>query len=96
MTGSNRSFHQLGLLYAAIAVLAGAYAANGEVTAELERQQAVSYFTIFAPRLGLALILAFLVYCLFRAVGSLLVRLHGTALAAQPTWKFLTARSSTL
>ena len=81
--------HQLGLLYAAIAVLAGAYAAYDEIAAELERQHAVNYFTIFIPRLALALIIGALVYGLFRAIGSFLVRLHRTALAAQPMWQFI-------
>jgi hypothetical protein len=37
---TSRSFHRLELFYAAIAVLAGAYAANDEVAAGLERQHA--------------------------------------------------------
>jgi len=81
--------HQLGLLYAAIAVLAGTYAAYDEVAVELERHHSVNYFTIFMPRLALALIIGVLVYGLFRVVGSFLVRLHGTALAAQPMWQFI-------
>ena len=86
---SRRRGHLLGLLYAAIAVLGGSYAAYGEVAAELERHHAVNYFTIFIPRLALALIIGVLVYGLFRAVGSFLVRLHGTALAPQPMWQFI-------
>ena len=86
---SRRRGHQLGLLYAAIALLAGAYAAYDEVAAELERHHAVNYFTIFIPRLALALIIGVLVYGLFRAVVSFLVQLHGTALAAQPMWHLI-------
>ena len=67
---SSRSFHQLGLLYALIALLGGAYAAYDEVTAELEHQRDVDYLSIFIPRLGFALIVAFVVYCIVRAVGS--------------------------
>jgi hypothetical protein len=63
---SSRSFHQLGLLYALIALLGGAYAAYDEVTAELERQRDVDYLSIFIPRLGFALIVAFVVYCIVR------------------------------
>jgi hypothetical protein len=43
-------------------VLAGAYAAYDEIAAELERQHAVNYFTIFIPRLALALIIGALVF----------------------------------
>jgi len=67
---SSRSFHQLGLLYALIALLGGAYAAHDEVTAEFERQRDVDYLSIFIPRLGFALIVAFVVYCIVRAAGS--------------------------
>jgi hypothetical protein len=91
---SSRSFNRLGLLYAAIPMLAGAYNAYEMATAELERQHTVNWLTIFVPRLSLALILAFVVYRLFRAAGSFLVRLHGVALAAQPTWQFITSNSS--
>jgi hypothetical protein len=91
---SSRSFHRLGLLYAAIAVLAGAYSAYEVAATELERQNAVNWLTIFLPRLSLALLLAFVVYGLFRAAGSVLVRLHGVALAAQPTWRFITSNPS--
>ena len=77
---SSRSFHQLGLLYAAIALLGGAYAAYDEVTAELERQRDVDYLSIFIPRLGFALIVAFVVYCIVRAVGSVVLRLHDSLL----------------
>jgi hypothetical protein len=89
---TSRSFHRRGLLYAAIAVLAGAYAAHDEVAAELERQRAVNYLTIFLPRLALALIIGFMIYGLFRKVGSVLNRLHGTALAAQPIWHSITSK----
>jgi hypothetical protein len=91
---SSRSFNRLGLLYAAIPMLAGAYNAYEVATTELERQHTVNWLTIFVPRLSLALILAFVVYGLFRAAGSFLVRLHGVALSAQPTWRFITSNSS--
>jgi hypothetical protein len=91
---SSRSFNRLGLLYAAIPMLAGAYNAYEMATAELERQHTVNWLTIFVPRLSLALILAFAVCGLFRAAGSFLVRLHGVALSAQPTWRFITSNSS--
>jgi hypothetical protein len=90
----NHGFHRLGLLYAAIPVVAGAYSAYEVATTELERQHTVNWLTIFVPRLSLALILAFVVYRLFRAAGSFLVRLHGVALSAQPTWQFITSNSS--
>jgi hypothetical protein len=93
---SSRSFHQLGLLYALIALLGGTYAAYDEVTAELERQRDVDYPSIFIPRLGFALIVAFVVYCIVRAVGSVVLRLHGIALAAQPARPFITPKSSAL
>jgi len=93
---SSRSFHRLGLLYAAIALLGGAYAAYDEVTAEFERQRDVDYLSIFIPRLGFALIVAFVVYCIVRAVGSVVLRLHGIALAAQPARPFITPKSSAL
>ena len=93
---SNRSFHQLGLLYAAIALLGGAYATHEEVIAEFERQRDVDYLSIFIPRPGFALIVAFVVYCIVRAVGSVVLRLHGIALAAQSARQFITPKSSAL
>jgi ABC-type Na+ efflux pump permease subunit len=89
---SSRRFHELGLFYGAIPVLAGAYSAYEVSSTQLERQHAVSWLTIFVPRLSLTLILALMVYGAFRAVGSVLVRLHGVALAAQPTWRFITSK----
>jgi hypothetical protein len=90
----SRGFHRLGVLYAAIPVLAAAYDAYEVATIELQRQHTINWLTIFVPRLGLALVLALLVYGLFRAAGSLVERLHGVAVAAQPTWKFLTSNTS--
>jgi hypothetical protein len=93
-TMSSRRFHGRGLLYAAIPVLAGAYSGFEVATAALERQHTVNRLTIFVPRLSLAFVLGLMVYGLFRAVGSLLKRLHGVALAAQPTWQFITSKPS--
>jgi hypothetical protein len=56
-----------------------------------ERQHAINWLTIFVPRLSLGLILAFMVYGLFWAAGSILLRLHRVALSAQPTWRFITS-----
>jgi len=92
--GMSRSFHWLGLLYAAIPVLACASDAYEVAAAELEQQHAINWLTIFVPRLSLALILAFIVYGLFRAAGSVLLRLHRVALSAQPTWRFITSNPS--
>jgi Na+/citrate or Na+/malate symporter len=91
---SSRRFHRLGLFYAAIPVLAGGCSAYEVAITQLERQHAVNWLTIVVPRLSLALILAFVVYSLFRAVGSMLVRLHGVALAVQPTWQFIFSNPS--
>jgi hypothetical protein len=91
---SSRRFHGLGLFYAAIPVLAGAYSAYEVATNQLERQHAINWMTIFVPRLGFAFVLALLVYGLFRAAGSLVERLHGVAVAAQPTWRFITSKPS--
>jgi hypothetical protein len=93
-TMSSRRFHGLGLVYATIPVLAGAYSAFEVATTSLERHTAVNWLTIFVPRLGLAFVLALLVYGLFRAAGSLVERLHGVAVAAQPTWRFITSKPS--
>ena len=90
----SRSFHWLGLIYAAIPVLACAYNAYQVATRELERQHAINWLTIFVPRLSLALVLAFVVYGLFWAAGSVLLRLHRVALSAQPTWRFITSNPS--
>jgi hypothetical protein len=91
---SSRRFHGRGLFYAAIPVLAGAYSAYEVATNQLERQHAINWMTIFVPRLGFAFVLALLVYGLFRAAGSLVERLHGVAVAAQPTWRFITSKPS--
>jgi hypothetical protein len=83
----SRGFHRLGILYAAIPVLAGVYDAYEVAAHYLEQKQAIDWLAIFVPRLGLALILAFVVYALFRAAGLVLVRLHCVALATQPAWQ---------
>lgn len=90
---SSRRFHGLGLFYAAIPVLAGAVSAYEVATSP--GQNAVNWLTIIVPRLSLTLILALMVFGLFRAVGSLLTRLHGVALAAQPTWQFISSNPPT-
>jgi hypothetical protein len=91
---SSRRFHGLALFYAAIPVLAGTYSAYEVATTQLESRHAINWLTIFVPRLSLTLILALMVYGAFRAVGSVLVRLHRIALAAQPTWRFITSKPS--
>jgi hypothetical protein len=90
----SRGFHRLGLLYAAIPVLAGVYDAYQVAAHYLEQQQAINWLTIFVPRLGLALILAFVVYALFRAAALVLVWLHGVALSAQPARQFIISNRS--
>jgi hypothetical protein len=80
----SRGFHRLGILYAAIPVLAGVYDAYEVAAHYLEQKQTIDWLV---PRLGLALILAFVVYALFRAAGLVLVRLHCVALATQPAWQ---------
>ena len=90
----SRGFYWLGLLYAAIPVLACVYDAYEVAATELERQHAINWLTIFVPRLSLGLILAFMVYGLFRAAGSVLVRLHRVAISAQPTWRFIKSNPS--
>jgi len=89
---TNRSLHRLGLLYAAIPVLTSVYDGYEVATTHLEQQRAINWLEIFVPRLILAFILAFVVYGLFRAADSFLVRLHGIARAAQPTWRFITSK----
>ena len=84
--------HRLGLLYAAIPVLASVYDGYEIATTHFEQQHAVNWLEIFVPRLSLALILTFIVYGLFRAGDSFLVRLHGVALASQPTWRFIASK----
>ena len=84
----SRGFHRLGLLYAAIPVLAGIYDAY-ESARHFEQQRTIDWLTIvineLLPRLGLSLLLAFFVYNLFRAVGLFVVRLDRVSLAAQAT-----------
>ena len=81
----SRVFHRLGLLYAAIPVLAGIYVAY-ELARGLEQQRTIDWLTIvineLLPRLGLSLLLAFFVYGLFRAAGLFVVRLDRVSLAA--------------
>src|SRR6188508_662744 len=66
----SRGFHRLGLIYAAIPVLAGIYDAY-ESARHFEQQRTIDWLTIvineLLPRLGLSLLLAFFVYNLFRA-----------------------------
>jgi hypothetical protein len=90
----SRGFYWLGLLYGAIPVVACAYDAYEVAATELEQQHAFNWPTIFVRRVSLALILAFVVYGLFRAAGSVLLRLHRVALSAQPTWRFITSNPS--
>jgi hypothetical protein len=84
----SRVFHRLGLLYAAIPVLAGIYVAY-ELARGLEQQRTIDWLTIvineLLPRLGLSLLLAFFVYGLFRAAGLFVVRLDRVSLAAHAT-----------
>jgi hypothetical protein len=80
---------RLGLLYAAMAVLGAAYGV-------FEQQQAIDWLTdsmkdVSLPLvkeilpLSLPLILALVVYGLFRAARSVLERLNGVSLAAHAT-----------
>jgi hypothetical protein len=75
----NRRFHRLGLLYAFIPVLAGVYAAYEVATHGLQQQHAINWRDIFIDgvllRLSLTLLIAFVVYCLLRVVGSIVLRL---------------------
>jgi hypothetical protein len=89
---TNSSLHRLGLLYAAIPVLASVNDGYEVATTHLEQRHAINWLGIFSSRLSLALILAFIAYGLFRVADSFLVRLHGVALAAQPTWRFITSK----
>ena len=85
--------NKLGLFYAAIPILAGISDASEAWTPHLNKT-AIDWLAIFVPRLGLALILALIVYWLFLAARSVLARLNGVALAALPNWHFVTARAS--
>ncbi|MGE5261253.1 MAG: hypothetical protein ACM3MH_10310 [Actinomycetota bacterium] len=78
------------LVYAAIPVLAGVWDASAAWSHQANRS-ALDGLAIFAPRIGFALILALVVYGLFIAARSALARLNGVALAAQPTWHFMTS-----
>jgi hypothetical protein len=89
---TSHNLHRLGLLYVAIPVLTSVYDGYEVATTHLEQQHAIDWPGIFAPRLSLALILAFIVYALFQAAHSFLVQLNGVALAAQPTWRFITSK----
>jgi hypothetical protein len=84
----SRVFHRLGLLFAAIPVLAGIYV-DYELARGLEQQGTVDWLSIvideLLPRLGLSLLVAFFVYALFRAAGLFVVRLDGVSLAAHAT-----------
>jgi hypothetical protein len=88
---TSRNLHRLGLLYAAIPILTSVYNGYEVATAHLDQKHAIDWLGIFAPRLSLAIILAFIVYSLVRAADAFLARLHGIALAAQPTWRFITS-----
>jgi len=79
-----------GLFYAAIPILAGVWDASEAWTHHANRS-ALDWLAIFAPRLGFAFILGLIVYGLFLAARAGLARLNGVALAAQPTWHFMTA-----
>jgi len=78
----------------AIPVLAAAHDGYEVSTQASKQHHTIDLVTIFMPRLVLGLILAFVVYGFFRAIGSILMRLHGVALAAQPTWQFITSKQS--
>jgi hypothetical protein len=85
--------NRLGLFYAAIPVLAGVWDAS-EAWAHHVNKTALDWLAIFLPRLGLALVLALIVYALFAAARSALARLNGVALASLPTWHFMTSGAS--
>ncbi len=85
--------NRLGLVYAAIPILAGVWDAS-EAWAHHVNKTALDWLAIFVPRLGLALILALMVYGLFVAARSVLSRLNGVALASLPTWHFMTSATS--
>jgi len=76
----------LGLLYGAIAVLGAAYAVFGHQHAVADSMKEVSLPLIkeILP-FSFLLILALVVYGLFRAAGSVLERLNGISLAAHST-----------
>jgi len=76
----------LGLLYGAIAVLGAAYGVFGHQHAVADSMKEVSLPLIkeILP-FSFLLILALVVYGLFRAAGSVLERLNGISLAAHST-----------
>jgi hypothetical protein len=88
-----RRINRLGLVYAAIPVLAGVWDAS-ETWAHHANKSVLDWLAIFAPRLGLALLLALVVYGLFVAARSALARLNGIALAALPSWHFMTSTAA--
>ena len=92
MTLRLHRLHRLGFLYSAIPVLAGVYDASEVAIHTSAQQPAINWITILMPRLGLALVLAIVVYGLFHVAGSVLVKLHRLSLSAQPTWQFITAK----
>ena len=92
MTLRLHRLHRLGFLYSAIPVLADAYDASEVAIHTSEQQPAINWITILMPRLGLALVLAIVVYGLFHVSGSALVKLHRLSLSAQPAWQFITAK----
>jgi hypothetical protein len=77
---------RLGLFYAAIPVLGAAYGVFEQGV--FEQQRAIDWLTYsmeeVAP-LSIPLILALVVYGLFRAAGSVLERINGVSLAAHTT-----------
>jgi hypothetical protein len=85
----NRRFHRLGLLYASVPVLAGVYAAYEVATHGLQQQHAINWRDIFIDgvlrRLSLTLLIAFVVYCLLRVVGSVVLRLDRVSSVADTT-----------
>jgi hypothetical protein len=89
ITSYLRRINRLGLVYAAIPVLAGVWDAS-EAWAHDANKGALDWLAIFAPRLGLALILSLVVYGLFVAARKVLARLNVVVRAAQPTWHFMT------
>jgi hypothetical protein len=89
-------FHRLALIYAAIPLLAGVYDAYEVAIHRLAQQRTVNWLSILVPRIGLALILAIVVYGLLHVVRSILMTLHRISLSAQPTWQFLTAKPTAM
>jgi hypothetical protein len=94
---TGRDFRRLGLLFAAIPLLAGVHHAYELASRDLE-QQAHSWLTTFVsqliPRLGFTLILALAVYGLFQAIGRVIVRLDHVSSAAQAARRLTTSAYS--